>query len=271
MGIGSMQLTHSEGWQMALVLTVAGHKGGIGKSTTSLAMAGAVLAQKRRCLLVDLDPQATITQLLLPHVAVSDDLGPRDTAEALEHGIPISQVVREVPALKGLHVLPARPDMKLDDPHLRLPVEQADVDVVICDTAPDTRSPATMAALLSSHGVITPTTAEIVSLCTLPITMASLSRAMAMNPALVHIGYLITRYDQRELAQKECEQLLRRTYGRQVLETMTPACAEFGQANSCRVPVEQFKAKGKAAKAVRAAWLEIIDRISDHHSKRRAG
>ena len=94
---------------------------------------------------------------------------------------------------------------------------------------------------------------------------------MAMNSALVHLGYLITRYDQRELAQKECETLLRRTHGRQVLQTMTPASAEFGQANSCRQPVEQYKPKGKAAKAVRAAWEEIIDRASDHFSKRRAG
>lgn len=256
---------------MALVITTAGHKGGIGKSTTTLALAGAVLAQKRTCLLVDLDPQATITQLLLPGVSVSDDLGPRDTAEALEHGAEISQVMREVPGQRGLHLLPARPDMRLEDPHLRLPLEQAAVDVVLCDTAPDTRSAATMAALLSSHGVITPTTCEMVSLCTLPITMASLGRATAMNEALVHLGYLITRYDQRELAQRDCEQLLRRTYGRQVLETMTPACAEFGQANSCRMPVEQFKKNGKAAKAVRAAWAEIIDRISDHHSMRRAG
>lgn len=256
---------------MALVITTAGHKGGIGKSTTTLALAGAVLAQKRRCLLVDLDPQATVTQLLLPGLSVSDDLGPRDTAEALEHGAPIGQVVRDVPGQRGLQLLPARPDMHLQDSHLRLPLEQADADIVLCDTAPDTRSAATMAALLSSHGVITPTTAEMVSLCTLPITMASLGRATAMNQALVHLGFLITRYDQRELAQRECEQLLRRTHGRQVLETMTPACAEFGQANSCRVPVQQFKPNGKAAKAVRAVWGEILDRLSDHHSTRRAG
>lgn len=256
---------------MSLVITVAGHKGGIGKSTTSLALAGAVLAQKRTCLLVDLDPQATITQLLMPGISVSDDLGPRDTSEALEHGIEIGQVMREVPSLKGLHLVPARPDMQLHDQHLRLPLEEAPVDVVICDTAPDTRSACTMAALLSSHGVITPTTAEMVALCTLPITMTSLGRATAINPALVHLGYLVTRYDARELAQRDCEQLLRRTYGRQVLEVMTPACAEFGQANSCRMPVQQFKPKGKAAKAVREAWAEIIDRISDHHSIRRAG
>lgn len=256
---------------MALVITTAGHKGGIGKSTTSLALAGAVLAQKRTCLLVDLDPQATITQLLLAGVSVSDDLGPRDTAEALEHGLPLDQVMRELDTLPGLHLLPARPDMVLHDQHLHLPLDQAPVDVVICDTAPDTRSAATMAALLSSHGVITPTCAEMVSLCTLPITMASLAKAMAMNTALVHLGFLITRYDQRELAQRECQELLRRTYGRQVLETVTPACAEFGQANSCRQPVQQFKPKGKAAKAVAKVWAEMIDRVSDHHTMRRAG
>jgi len=265
-----MQLTHSEGWQMALVLTVAGHKGGIGKSTTTLAFAGAVLADKASCLLVDLDPQATITQLLLPGISVSDDLGPRDTAEALEHGLPVEQVMRAVPNLPGLYLVPARPEMRLQNPHPQLPLHATDLDMVICDTAPDTRSPATMAALLSSHGVITPTTAEIVSLCTLPITMATLAQATAMNTALRHLGFLITRYDQREVAQQDCEQQLRRTYGRQVIGTMTPACAEFGQANNCRMPVAQFKPKGKAAKAVKAAWAEIMERISDTTKRKKS-
>jgi cellulose biosynthesis protein BcsQ len=126
-----------------------------------------------------------------------------------------------------------------------------------------------MAGLLSSHGVVTPCTADMLGICTLPITLASLARAMAINPALVHLGFLITRYDHREMAQRDCEQLLRRTYGRQVLTTISPACAEFGQANSCRIPVQQFKPKGKAAKAAREIWAELTDRMADHHTTTR--
>ncbi len=47
---------------MSRVIAVANHKGGVGKTTSTLAIGTALAERGRRVLIVDLDPQASLPQ-----------------------------------------------------------------------------------------------------------------------------------------------------------------------------------------------------------------
>lgn len=48
-----------------LIIAIAGRKGGSGKTTTALNLSGALTEDGRNVLLIDLDPQASLTRLVL--------------------------------------------------------------------------------------------------------------------------------------------------------------------------------------------------------------
>jgi chromosome partitioning protein len=77
------------------VWAVANHKGGVGKTTTTVNLAGALAEAGQRVLLIDLDPQHSTT------VAVGVD--PDACAETMYHvlvqGVPISEVILPVEPL----------------------------------------------------------------------------------------------------------------------------------------------------------------------------
>jgi chromosome partitioning protein len=85
--------------QPGIVLSICNFKGGVAKTTTAAHLAQYLVMHGYRVLLVDLDAQASLTQLfgILPHTEVGDDEtvrtfleGPnfpgRDTSKALDRG-----------------------------------------------------------------------------------------------------------------------------------------------------------------------------------------
>jgi chromosome partitioning protein len=125
------------------ILTFVNQKGGCGKTTTAINLAGALAARGERVLVVDLDPQAHATMGL-----GCDGSEGATVAEVLMDEAYIEQAIRNAPG--GLHLLPSKPRLnefeerseRLIHPEQRLRIALDAVrdryDFVIVDCPPRT-------------------------------------------------------------------------------------------------------------------------------------
>ncbi len=127
----------------ALRIAIVGRKGGSAKSTTAYNLAGALAARGRRCLIVDLDSQASLTRALSDDaVAAEEGIGFR-IAEP-EHGLgdiirPIGPAIDLVPGNRSIEAAATALAQNATGP-LRLRLLLREVvdcyEAIIIDTAP---------------------------------------------------------------------------------------------------------------------------------------
>jgi chromosome partitioning protein len=139
------------------------HKGGVGKTTTAVALAAHAADGGSRTLLWDLDPQGAATRLLGADRGLEERVG-----EVIRHGGQVASLV--VPtAIAGLDLVPADPslrtlDRRLDDGHRgRARIRRAlggetSYDVVVLDCPPSVSLTAA-AVLEAADLVVVPLTA----------------------------------------------------------------------------------------------------------------
>ena len=171
-----------------LIIASAGRKGGAGKTITAVNLAGALVERGRHVLIVDLDPQASLTRLLFHRDATRlQGVGER----ILEPSHGISDLIRTV--YDGLDLLPG--DRSIDAAALslvhnpagllrlrKLLATQTGYHYIILDTPPALGF-ALNAALLAASLVILPTAVTQVDLAALADTFATRDELADFGPA----------------------------------------------------------------------------------------
>ena len=205
------------------VLTICNHKGGTGKTTTSIHLAAALALQGRRVLVVDFDPQGFLTRMLgasEPRPEHSS-LGLLD-ARADLRAFPVQQaggfdlVGSSMSLTKALRTLTKPTDVLW----LRETVRAGhDYDLVLLDT-PAALSVYTMNALVASDHVVVPVTPEYQPVVGAEQTWQTVGLVRdKLNPALAEPRFLLTQVDARLNRHARYAEYLRDKYGPGVLQT----------------------------------------------------
>lgn len=247
---------------MGRVLCIANQKGGVGKTTTAVNLAGGLARSGARTLLVDLDPQCNATT----------GLGCQPTeGHPLAEGCPVRQGVFPS-GVPGLELLPGSRRFRdvealtRDDPRQperlcqRLLCGISAYDFVLID-CPPSLGQLTRAALLTSTEVFIPIQCEYFAMDGLAQMIEVIRQVMGQKPQRLRFGgILLTMYDHHLELTCEVDEEVREFFGEIVYETVIPRDVAVAEAPSHGAPVIDYAPRARGARAYVELCLEVLER-----------
>jgi chromosome partitioning protein len=254
---------------LARVIAIANQKGGVGKTTTAINLAGSLAEQGYRILCIDMDPQAnlsvglginlrTVEQsmadvLINPDVSLEDIVIPTQTS-----GIDVAPSTIDLSATENTLYSTIGRESALRDVIDGWALDQYDYLLIDC---PPTLGLLTLNALVAAQGVIIPVQTQYYALkgFTALVNVINQIRAKGLNPELRILGLLPTFFDKRTLLGRDMLQEMRDLGDHHIFENMIKQTVRLGEAPLVGRPVTAYATNSDAARTYRGLAREVIE------------
>lgn len=247
---------------MAIVISLLNHKGGVGKTTSTINIGAGLVELDKRVLVLDLDPQANLS------LSLGVGRQPTTLYEALRGEADLAPVnIRP-----GFDIVPSTLDLSGAEMELineagreyilreLLEGVRDAYDFVIID-CPPSLGLLTLNALTSSEYVLIPLQTEFLALQGLAKIKQVIQKVkLRLNKKLEIIGVLPTMYDGRKVLNRDVVETIQKYFGHLVFNTYIRDNVALAEAPAQRQDIFSYSGSSSGAEDYLNLAKEILER-----------
>jgi chromosome partitioning protein len=254
---------------MAIIFSLLNHKGGVGKTTSSINIAAGLAILGKKTLLIDLDPQASLTiSLGIPRQPVTIYEAMRGEAEL----VPFN-------AKENLDIITSRLELSGAESELLneagreyilaelVDGVREDYDFIVID-CPPSLGLLTLNALTASDYVYIPMQTEFLALQGLAKIKQVIDKVrFRLNKQLEIGGVIPTMYDARKVLNRDIVDMIKKYFGDKVFTTMIRDNVALAEAPSMRQDIFGYSPNSPGAEDYLNLCREILERLENSPAK----
>lgn len=245
---------------MSKIISISNHKGGVGKTTSALNIGAGLNKLGKKVLLIDLDPQANLSQ----------SLGIIEHEKNIYGAIRGEYKLQPINIIKGLDLIPSTLDLSGAEVELSgeagreyilkelIDPIKKQYDYVIIDSPPSLGL-LTINSFTASDEVLIPLQAQYLAIQGLTKLVEVIDKIKKrLNKSLKVGGVFITQYDNRKVLNRDVVTTIKSHFKNEVFKTKIRDNVALAEAPTQGVDIFRYQPKSKGAEDYLALCREIV-------------
>lgn len=248
---------------MTKIIAILNHKGGVGKTTTTINLAAALQQKKKRVLAIDMDGQANLTESF--GLSIEEE---QTVYGAMKGKYPLPLVETS----SGVTVVPSCLDLSaaeaelINEPGRELILngliakllDNRNFDYILID-CPPSLGLLTLNALTAADYLIIPVQAQFLAMRGMAKIMNVIATVQErLNPKLAIGGIAITQFDKRKTLNKSVAELVKDSFCEKVFKTVIRDNVSLAEAPIKGKNIFEYSKNSNGAKDYMALAQEIL-------------